>query len=156
MLAPVTDPVHKKSRHQPQTCPVRQDQCAAEPRRLAELQRGLWFDQQSVGPVAHAGRLVGRLGRGAGRRPDRHRGGQRHRRLDPQPGTLLRRVGPQAELGRGSTARCLARRCWMLCASDSIGSGGSVVRACGPSSMSRMHERGTYGWFDRRPRLSAS
>jgi hypothetical protein len=44
-----------------------------------------------LGP--HAGRLVGRLGRGAGRRPDRHRRGQRHRRVDPQPCALLRRVG---------------------------------------------------------------
>ena len=51
--------------------------------------------------AAHARRLVGRLGRGAGGRPDRHRGRQRHRRLDPQPRALLRRVRPQADLGRG-------------------------------------------------------
>ena len=85
--------------------PVRQDQRAAEPRRLAELQRGLRHHQQSVGPVAHAGRLVGRLGRGARRRPHRPRGRQRHRRLDPQPRALLRRVRPQADLGRGLAAR---------------------------------------------------
>ena len=48
--------------------------------------------------------------RGAGRRPDRHRGGQRHRRLDPQPGALLRRVRPQADLRRGLAARPCARR----------------------------------------------
>lgn len=33
----------------------------------------------------------------ARRRPDRARGRQRHRRLDPQPGTLLRRLRPQAD-----------------------------------------------------------
>ena len=60
--------------------------------------------------VAHAGRLVGRLGRGAGRRTDRHRSGQRHRRLDPQSRFLQRRVGPQADLGRGLAARPCAER----------------------------------------------
>ena len=59
---------------------------------------------------AHARRLVGRLGRGAGRRPDRHRGRQRHRRLDPQPGALLRRVRPQADLGRRLAAGPCAGR----------------------------------------------
>ncbi len=89
---------------------VRQDQRAAEPGRLAELQRGLRLDQQSVGPVAHAGRLVGRFGCGTRRRSHRPRGRQRHRRLDPQSCRLLRRVGPQADLGRRRDARPCAER----------------------------------------------
>ena len=52
---------------------VRQDQRAADARRLAELQRRLRRDAQSVGPRPHAGRLVRRLvGRAVGR-PHRHR-----------------------------------------------------------------------------------
>ncbi len=90
--------------------PVRQDQRAAEPRRLAELQRGLRLDQQSVGSRPHAGRLLGRFGCGTRRRPDRHRSRQRYRRLDPQSCALLRRVGPQAELGRRFAQGPCARR----------------------------------------------
>ncbi len=41
---------------------LRQDQRAAQPRRLAELQRGLRLDQQPVGPVAHAGGSSGGSG----------------------------------------------------------------------------------------------
>ena len=52
--------------------------------------------------VAHAGRLVGRLGRGAGRRPHRHRCWQRHRRLDPQSRALLRRVRATSRPGAWS------------------------------------------------------
>ena len=43
----------------------RQDQRADRARRLAELQRGLRHDQQSLGPDAHPRRLVRRLGRRA-------------------------------------------------------------------------------------------
>ena len=53
--------------------------------------------------------LVGRLGRRAGRGPERTGTGQRHRLVDPQPGALLWRVGPQAHLGHG--ARCKATSC---------------------------------------------
>ena len=44
------------------------------------------------------GRLVGRLGRRAGRRPDGPRVRQRHRRQHPQPGRVQRRVRPQADV----------------------------------------------------------
>ena len=44
-------------------------------------------------------RVVGRRRGGAGRRADRARARQRHRRLDPQPGALLRRVRAQADVG---------------------------------------------------------
>ena len=86
----------------------RQDQRAARARRLAELQRRLWHDQQPVGRGAHAGRLVRRRGGGTRRRPDRARAGQRHRRLDPGAGALLRRLWPQADLGPAADARPLA------------------------------------------------
>ena len=46
--------------------PVRQDQPADLRRRHPELQRGLRHDQQPVRHHAHAGRLVGRVGGGAG------------------------------------------------------------------------------------------
>ena len=84
---------------------VRQDQRAALPRRLAELQRDLRHDQQSVGRHARARRILGRLGRGAGRRAHRAGGGQRHRLVDPQPGALLRRVRPQADVGHRAAPR---------------------------------------------------
>ncbi len=45
-----------------------------------------------------SGRLVGRRGGGAGGRVQRARGRQRHCRLAAQPGALLRRLWPQAEL----------------------------------------------------------
>ena len=130
--------------------PVRQDQRAAEPGRLAELQRGLRPHQESVGPVAHAGRLVRRLGRGARRRPDRPRGGQRHRRLDPQPRALLRRVRPQADLRRGLAARPCARR-------QRRAGRHQRVRSAGPRRRGSRDRHGRDGRTgrDRRPRLDA-
>ena len=47
---------------------VRQDQCAGEPRRLAELQSGVRRDVESVEPRAYAGRFVGRQRRRRWRR----------------------------------------------------------------------------------------
>ena len=64
---------------------------------------GVTNNPWDLGP--HAGRLLGRVGRGAGGRHDRHRGRQRHRLLDPQPRALLRRLRPQAELGYLPAAR---------------------------------------------------
>ena len=130
--------------------PVRQDQRAAEPGRLAELQRGLRPHQESVGPVAHAGRLVRRLGRGAGRRPDRPRGGQRHRRLDPQSRALLRRVRPQADLRRGLAARPCARR-------QRRAGRHQRVRSARPRRRGSRDRHGRDGRTgrDRRPRLDA-
>ena len=84
---------------------LRQEQCAAHARRLAELQRGVRLHQQSLGSRAHAGRLLGRLGRRARRRPDGHRGGERHRRVDPESRALLRRLRPQADLRHRAAAR---------------------------------------------------
>ena len=66
-------------------------------------------DHQSYNPVygttnnpwdldAHAGRLVGRRGRGRRGRVHAAGAGQRHRRLDPLPRALLRHLRPQAEL----------------------------------------------------------
>ena len=52
-----------------------------------------------------AGRIVGRIGGGARRGTDGHRGRQRHRRLDPQSRALLRRLRPQAHLRHLSAAR---------------------------------------------------
>ena len=58
-----------------------------------------------------ARRLVGRRGGGARRRAVGARRRQRHRRLVAQPGALLRRLRPQAELGADLDARpCAAGR----------------------------------------------
>ena len=50
-------------------------------------------------PRAYAGRFLGRRRGGHGGGVLRARARQRHRRLDPRAGALLRRVRPQAELG---------------------------------------------------------
>ena len=84
---------------------LRQDERAAVPRRLAELQRDLRHDQQSVGRHARARRILGRLGGRPGRRAHRAGGGQRHRLVDSQPGALLRRVRPQADVGHRAAHR---------------------------------------------------
>ena len=65
----------------------------------------LRHDEQSVGPDARARRILGRLGRGAGRRAHRAGSGQRHRLVDPQPRALLRRVRPQADVGHRAAHR---------------------------------------------------
>ena len=54
---------------------------------------------------ARARRIVGRLRGGARGRAHRARGRQRHRLVDPQPGALLRRLRPQAELGHRAAHR---------------------------------------------------
>ncbi len=84
---------------------VRQDQRPALPRRLAELQRHLRHDEQSVGSDARPRRVLRRLGRGAGRRAHRAGGGQRHRLVDSQPRALLRRVRSQADVGHRAAHR---------------------------------------------------
>ena len=80
---------------------LRQDERAALSRGLADLQRGLRHDEQSVGSRARPRRLVRRCRIGARLGHDRARARQRHRRLDPQPGALLRRLRPQADLRSG-------------------------------------------------------
>ena len=55
--------------------------------------------QQSVEPVPHARRLLRRIGGGARRGADRVGRWLGYRRLDPQPGALLRGLRPQADLG---------------------------------------------------------
>ena len=70
----------------------RQDQRAANARRLAELQRDLRHHQQSLGLSAHAGRIVrwccgGTRGRLCGARTR-----LRHRRIIALPGAFLRRL----------------------------------------------------------------
>ena len=66
-------------------------------------------DAQPVGPRAHAGRLLRRLGGGGRRRDAAARPRQRRRRLDPHPGRLLRAGRPQAE-PRPRLARARPRR----------------------------------------------
>ena len=53
---------------------------------------------EPLGPVAHPRRLLRRRRGRARRWPHRAGNRQRHRRLDPQPGALLRRLRPQADL----------------------------------------------------------
>ena len=83
----------------------RQDQRAGRARRLAELQRHLRHHQQPVRPRPHAGRLVRRIGGGAGGglRPAVAR--LRHRRLAARAGVSLRRLCAQADLRAGAIAR---------------------------------------------------
>src|SRR6516164_5899582 len=69
-------------------------------------------DSQSYKPVFDPGRLLRRGIGGAGRRTHRARNRQRHRRLDPQPGPLLRRLRAQAELRhRAATRPVTAGQC---------------------------------------------
>ena len=79
--------------------PFRQDERAALSRRLAELQRDLRHHEQPVGRQARARRILRRLRGGAGGGAHRPGSRQRHRLVDPQPGALLRRVRPQADVG---------------------------------------------------------
>ena len=58
--------------------------------------------QQPLGPDAHAGRLVGRLGGGAGRGLRVARARLRYRRLAARAGALLRRLRPQADARPGA------------------------------------------------------
>ena len=88
---------------------LRQEQCAGLAGRLAELQQGLRHHEQPLGSDPNAGWLVGRRGRSDGCGVQRAGVGQRHRCVDPQPGALLRRLGPQTDLGRGADGRPRAR-----------------------------------------------
>ena len=71
-------------------------------------------DAQPVGPRAHAGRLVRRLGGGRRRRAGPDRARQRRRRLDPHPGRLLRagraQAQPRPHLARARPRRLVPRR----------------------------------------------
>ncbi len=87
-----------------------QDQRALRPRRLAELQRHLRHDQQSVGPRPLAGRLVGRIVRRARRRLRAAVARLRYRRLAAGAGALLRRLRPQADIEPDPAARAPAAR----------------------------------------------
>ena len=87
------------------------DQCAADARRLAELQRHLRHHQQSVGSRPHAGRFVRRLRGGAGCRLRPAVARLRYRRLAARAAELLRRLRPQTHARHHSDARaCAARR----------------------------------------------
>ena len=55
-------------------------------------------------------RLVGRLGRGGGRRPGAAHARLRHQRLDPRAGVALRRVRPEADLRPAAAHRQLSLR----------------------------------------------
>ena len=59
---------------------------------------------QPVEPRAHAGRLVGRLGGAVAAGTGRGRDGVRRRRLDPDPGRLLRAGGDEADPRPGAVA----------------------------------------------------
>ncbi len=65
-------------------------------------------DQQPLRSRAHAGRVVGRLGGGAGGGFRRALAWLRHRRLPTRAGAFLRRLRPQADLRPVSLARSLA------------------------------------------------
>ena len=88
----------------------RQDQRALCARRLAELQRHLRHDQQSVGPRPLARRIVGRI---VGRACRGFRAGVArlgHRRIAARAGALLRHLRPQADLEPDPAARPPAAR----------------------------------------------
>ena len=105
---------------------------------LAELQSDLRHDRKSVGHESHAGRFVRRLGGCARCRPHRHRRRQRHRRLDPQSGALLRRVRPQADLRAHHDAQPFPAR---------HGHGGRTSRRSGPSpARRRISRRRSTSW----------
>ena len=87
---------------------LRQDQRAAAAGRLAELQRDLRHDEQSLGSDQDAGRLLRRFVGSARRGIDRTRTRLRYRRLDPQPRALLRRAW--ATSPPGASCRPAARR----------------------------------------------
>ncbi len=89
---------------------LRQDERADVAGRLPVLQRRVRHDEQPVGPHPRRRRIVGRVGGGAGRRADRPRVRQRHRRQHPQPGRLLRRLRAQADVRDRAQARPDARR----------------------------------------------
>ena len=80
------------------------------PRRLAELQRHLRHDQQSVGSRPLAGRIVGRIVRRARRRLRAAVARLGYRRLAARAGALLRRLRPQADLEPDPAARAPAAR----------------------------------------------
>ena len=92
----------------------RQDQHAGIRRRRQYPQRGLWRDRQPLRPYALGGRLLRRLGGGAG---DRHGAALlrlRYRRQPAQPGGLLRhrRLPPERRAWcRPRSARMAGRRC---------------------------------------------
>jgi hypothetical protein len=90
-------------------CP-RQDQRAADARRLAELQRHLRHYQQSMGPRPHAGRLLRRLRGGAGRRVRAVVARLGYRRLVARAGELLRRLPAQTFGRHHPRARASAAR----------------------------------------------
>ena len=85
-------------------------------RRLPDLQPAFRHDEQSVGPRAGRRRVLRRFRGRGGRRADRLGAGQRHRRIDPQPGPLLRSVRTEAVVRHHSDPRAhpgparLARR----------------------------------------------
>ncbi len=82
-----------------------QDQRALRARRLAEFQRDLRHDQQSLGSRPHARRFVGRIGGGARRRLRAAVARLRHRRLAARARALLRRLRAQADAQSHPAAR---------------------------------------------------
>ena len=69
-----------------------------------------WFGTpvNPLDPDARARRVIERVGRGGGHRGSRRGLRQRHRRVDPYPGRLLRHRRPQDHLGQGAARRRVA------------------------------------------------
>ena len=105
--------LHRCRRHR-----LRQDQRAGLPRSTGRRYNDdLRHDQQSLGPVARAGRLVGRLGGGAGGRSHRARSRQSTSAAAIRNvGALLRRLRTQADLRRHQLRR--ACHCPASCATS--------------------------------------
>ena len=99
---------------------------------------------------AYAGRLVGRLRGGAGSRPHRHRCRQRHRCLHSQSRALLRRVRPEADLGRHLAEG--TRNAGLIRLRRHLGHRPAGARRGGPGRGARRHGRARR---DRRRRLEA-
>ena len=70
-----------------------------------QRQRPLWRGAQSLAAGSSPGRLERRLGGGGRGRPRLCRDGQRHRRLDPPAGRVLRHRRHQADLRPGQQVR---------------------------------------------------
>ena len=87
---------------------------------------------QPLGPGPRPGRLLGRRGRGRGRRADLPRVRVRPGRLDPHPGQLLRRLRAQAERRRRPPDRVPAARPAGRPERDALPVGGRAAGPVGP------------------------
>ena len=93
---------HRDRQAQGRRCDlVRQDQYGRVRHGLVDREQLVRTDQEPLGRVARARRLVGGLGGGRRGRPGSAGSGHRHRRLDPPAGGRLRRRRAQADLRPG-------------------------------------------------------